>query len=172
MSEALKPGLSIRPAVEADARAIVSLHFASVHHFATGFYPQHILDLWSSPPDERRWDRMRRAIASEAEAVVVAECSGMICGFGSVVAAEEELRSLYVDPGFARRGVGSVLLAHLESVALAHGLRQLHLNASLNAVPFYRTHGFEVVRPGVHHLSGGIDMACVAMRKTLSAPAT
>jgi putative acetyltransferase len=164
----MQSNVDVRPAVGNDARALVNLHFASVRHFAAGHYPTEILQLWSTPPDDRRYERMRLAIASDVELVLVAESMGAICGFGSIVATEQELRSLYVDPAFGRRGIGSALLSRLELLAVAKGMRELQLKASLNAEAFYRKRGFKIIRQGLHRLSGGIDMQCLEMRKSLT----
>ena len=164
----MQPRISIWPAIANDASAIAELHFASVHHFAVSVYPSEVLDLWSPAPDERRIKRFHDAIVSDAEVVVTAEVGGSLVGFGTIVPASEELRALYVHPTFAGRGIGSALLAHLESLARKQGNRSLNLKASLNAVEFYRKRGFEVVRPGTHRISADVEMACMEMRKVLS----
>lgn len=162
------PDISIRAAVDSNAEAIVALHFASVRHHGDGLYSPEIIDSWSPPPDERRWARMRCAIASDVEMVLVAEISGEVCGFGAVCAAEGHLRALYVHPAFGRRGVGSAILSRLESLAIAKGAAQLRLDASLNAEAFYHNRGFEAVERAVHRLSSGVEMVCVVMRKQLA----
>ena len=59
MRHAMQPRVGVRAAVEGDAKAIVSLHFASVRHYAAGFYAAEIIQLWSPPPGVRRWDRSK-----------------------------------------------------------------------------------------------------------------
>jgi putative acetyltransferase len=162
------PVVDIRPATVADAVAIIDLHFAAVHQTAAGFYAKAVLDSWSRPPDEARYEHMRRAVAKGEEVFIVAEdASGMI-GFGSIVPTLEELRAVYVHPRAGRRGVGSRILSHLEQLALERGVRQLRMDASINAEAFYKRAGYEVVERDVHRLSSGHEMACVKMRKNLT----
>ena len=85
-------------------------------------YPKEVLDAWSGEPGEARFARMRQAIGSSDELVLVAEDGQRVIGFGSVVLSLEELRSLYVHPDTWRRGVGAVLLAELERLATGRGL--------------------------------------------------
>jgi putative acetyltransferase len=40
--------------------------------------------------------------------------------------------------------------------------------ASINAEAFYRRAGYEFVERGVHRLGGGVEMACVRMKKHLT----
>jgi hypothetical protein len=47
-------------------------------------------------------------------------------------------------------------------------VRQLHLDASLNAELFYLAMGYEVVERGEHVLNSGQAMACVRMAKDLT----
>lgn len=160
--------IGVRRAVEADAERIVELHYAAVHRTASAFYPAEILDRWSSPPGEGRWKFTRQAIASEDEVILAAEIEGVICGFGVVVPANEELRALYVHPDFGGRGVGSAILLRLEGIASERGVKRLQLDSSLNAEGFYRKHGYVVLGYGVHKLTGGVEMPCVKMTRALS----
>jgi N-acetylglutamate synthase-like GNAT family acetyltransferase len=52
------------------------------------------------------------------------------------------IRAFFVDPAFARRGVGGAILAACEQAAVAAGFRELALMATLPGVPFYEAAGF------------------------------
>jgi len=157
--------VGIRPAIPADAVAIIDLHFAAVHDTAAVSYPREILDEWSRSPSEARYQRIREAIANGEELFVVAETASGVVGFGSILSSQEELHAVYVHPAVARRGIGSQILAELERLAIERGVRQLKLSASLNAEAFYRRAGYEVIERGVLRLSPDIEMACVKMKK-------
>ena len=160
--------IALRRAVSTDAQAIARIHFAAVHSgTAVDFYPREILFNWSPEPNEIRIERYIRAIESGRELFIVAEIDNSPRGFGSIFPELSELRSLYVDPAFARGGIGSAILCRLEELAVERGVRQLKLDSSLNAEPFYLCHGFESVERGLHKLSGGMVMGCVVMRKPL-----
>ncbi|MCO6441650.1 MAG: GNAT family N-acetyltransferase [Nitrococcus mobilis] len=87
---------------------------------------------------------------------------------GSIAPRLHELRAVYVDPRVGRCGIGGRILEELERLALAHGIPALHLDSSVNAEAFYSQNGYEVVEKGVHRLSGGAEMACVRMKKSLT----
>lgn len=52
------------------------------------------------------------------------------------------IRAFFVDPAFARRGVGAAILAACEQAATNAGFRELALMATLPGVPFYEAAGF------------------------------
>lgn len=160
--------VNIRPAIVADAIAIIDLHFAAVHQTASRFYPPEVLNSWSTQPDETRYDHIRRALEKGEELFVVAEDASEVIGFGSIVPLLQELRALYVHPRAGRRGVGSAILRRLEQLAIERGVLQLQLDASINAEAFYSRAGYEILERGVHRLRSGCEMACVKMNKSLS----
>ncbi len=77
-----------------------------------------------------------------------------------------EVRSVYVHPDFARRGVASVLLMHVERQAKAAGVSELRLLATFNAVQFYRNHGFAARGAGTLEI-GSTSLPGIAMSKSL-----
>jgi len=159
--------IQVRSASEADAEAIIQTHFDAVHQTASAFYPAEVLDSWSRRPDESRYLQVRQAIAKGHELFVVAEDGFGVVGFGSIVPTLQELTAVYVHPRRARRGVGAMILEHLERLALTHHCTQLQMDASVNAEAFYRGHGYEVVERGVHRLASGLEMACTRLNKFL-----
>jgi putative acetyltransferase len=58
-------------------------------------------------------------------------------------------------------------LRALEAMAAAAGCDQLHLSASLNAVPFYQSAGFVRIRDEAYPPSSGIRLDSVFMEKHL-----
>jgi putative acetyltransferase len=73
----------------------------------------------------------------------VAEVNGTVVGWGAIHV--DRLEGLYTDPAFAGRGVGTELLALLESLMQARGIPAITAKASANAVKFYRRRGYEPV---------------------------
>jgi hypothetical protein len=100
--------VTVRPAVAADAKAIIDLHFAAVHRTASTSNPPEVLDSWSRPPDETRYQQMRDAIAGGDEVVVVAEAPSGIVAFGSIVPRLRELRAVLEIPGFSGDAIEAV----------------------------------------------------------------
>ena len=79
-----------------------------------------------------------------------------------------EVGALFVLPGFIGRGIGGQMLEHLEQVALALGIEEVVLDATLNAADFYRSRGYEGSEQSIYHSPTGLDLACIPMVKRLS----
>jgi hypothetical protein len=62
-----------------------------------------------------------------------------------------------------RRDIGRAMMQHLERVARDFGVQHLMLDASLNAVDFYRSQGFQGDAVGSYHSPRGITLECVPM---------
>lgn len=67
------------------------------------------------------------------------------------------IRAFFVDPAFARSGVGSAILCACEAAATAAGFRRLELMATLPGVPFYVAAGYRAL-PAVTVAAGGCDV--------------
>ena len=57
---------------------------------------------------------------------------------------EAQVRFMAVDPTATRQGLGTILLAALESRGAQMGAQSIVLNAREQAIPFYRKHGYAV----------------------------
>ena len=61
-----------------------------------------------------------------------------------------KVRAIFVHPNFARRGLGSLILARVEAEAWAAGFRRYEMGSTLTGVPLYQLKGYvEVERIGV-----------------------
>ena len=150
----------LRPDEDATFRKI---HHAAVHGLAAGHYPQTILDSWSRPMREGEGVQPRR----DGQIRLVAELDGQPVGIGALFPDKSELDAVYVLPSAVRKGVGTALVREIERIAIERGVKRLHLDASLNAEPFYLATGYEAVERGEHVLNSGQRMACVRMAKDL-----
>lgn len=99
---------------------------------------------------------------------MVAEDAGGIAGFGQLNRASGEVDAVYVLPERQGEGVGRALLRSLEGAARATGLKRLHLSATLNAVPFYKSAGYVGEGDTVHRLPTGVELECLRMSKELA----
>lgn len=81
-----------------------------------------------------------------------------------------KIRAFFVDPGEARRGIGSLLLERCEKEAVAHGFLHAELMATLPGVKLYAARGY-VGAATVHFDVGqGETIEFVPMRKALIPP--
>jgi GNAT superfamily N-acetyltransferase len=77
------------------------------------------------------------------------------------------IRAFFVDPSWARRGLGTLLLAACESAAARAGYRRLELMATLSGVALYEARGFTAHGAVRHQLSEDIELVFVPMSKSL-----
>ena len=152
---------TIRPATSADADALCALHKASVRALCLGAYTAEEIEAWLR---EREPAGFRHAMTKGGETILVAEHDGSVAGFASI--KEAMLFSLYVDPADGR-GAGQALLQAAEDEVRRRGATALSLQSTLNAVPFYRKHGYMREARSTRRL-GGRDLAVLDMIKSLS----
>lgn len=153
-------GLHLRPARESDRRTLWRIHTQAVEALCVGVYAPHEVSTWVRllrPEGYLRPDKPRT--------VLVAERGRRTVAFGQVDTRAGELEALYVVPDEVGQGVGSTLLAALESAAWNAGVPLLGLDASLNAEAFYRRHGYVWMHAARRPLTPDVQLACVRMQK-------
>ena len=174
---------SLRPARRADVPAIASLIARSVHGLQAGDY-----DAAQREGALGSVFGVDRQLIADGTYFVVEAQSGLAgCGgwsrratlYGSDDATVRDasllrpgidaarIRAFFVDPAFARQGIGSRLMRASEAAARAEGFPALELMATLTGVALYRAHGFVAVEPGEALLANGAVMPMVRMRKAL-----
>ncbi|WP_163270015.1 GNAT family N-acetyltransferase [Chelativorans alearense] len=96
---------------------------------------------------------------------------GYASGLGDSPQAEAlpTVRSVFVAPAAARRGVASSIMARVERDALDHGVRELALTATLPGVALYERLGYRASASELLALDDGCSFACVSMTKRLGA---
>ena len=78
------------------------------------------------------------------------------------------VRSVFVDPSVARRGVGSAIMRRVEADAARSGIRHLALTATLSGVALYAQKlGYRAVAAAGIDLGDGARLGCVKMEKLL-----
>jgi len=88
-------------------------------------------------------------------------------GSGTEAVGTAKIRAIFVHPGWARRGLGSLILKHVEARAEASGFRRLEMGSTLTGVPLYSLRGYrETERMGIA-LPNGETLAVVKMVKAL-----
>jgi GNAT superfamily N-acetyltransferase len=78
-----------------------------------------------------------------------------------------KIRAFFVDPDHARRGIGTLLLAHCERAARAHGFARCELMATLPGVRLYEARGYRRGPVVLHPLGEGITIPFVPMARDL-----
>ena len=78
------------------------------------------------------------------------------------------VRSVFVDPAVARRGVASAIMWRVEEDAVAQGVRLLGLTATLSGVPLYQRLGYQVEEATQIMFPDQTRFGCVKMKKSLA----
>src|SRR5215210_3899880 len=93
--------------------------------------------------------RLRALIGSPSASFLVASSDERLVGYALVLTRRDSsaarLYSLAVDPGFARTGIGAVLLGAAEAAARARGANALRLEVrgdNAGAIRFYEKRGY------------------------------
>ena len=81
-----------------------------------------------------------------------------------------KIRAMYVDPDFARQGIGSLIMALCEAAARDAGFARAEMMATLAGVPLYRAHGYAELEPVEAMTREGIVIPLIRMGKSLRAP--
>jgi GNAT superfamily N-acetyltransferase len=131
---------AIRHAVISDATAACEVVRRSIIELCYGDHHDDpdILAAWlanKTPANFERW------IVSEQHIAIAAEIDGALVGFG-LLNLQGTIALLYVSPDARLRGVSKGLLAALEREAIVAGVRELKLESSLTAQPFYSRFGY------------------------------
>ena len=79
-----------------------------------------------------------------------------------------KVRAIFVHPEFARRGLGSLILAHVEAAAIAAGFRRFEMGSTLTGVPLYRLKGYVETERIAVPLGNGEVLPVVRMVKVVS----
>ena len=171
----------IRKATPADLAEIERVMRASMSGLGTGFYDETQVASavrYIAVPDRQLIDdRTYFVIEEDAR---IAACGGwskrrkLFSGPSSQDALEgwldpetepARVRAMFVDPAYARRGLGRLILEASEEDARLAGFRTCELMATLPGVPLYTACGYEPVEEVTIELPDGVRLGCVRMRR-------
>ena len=80
-----------------------------------------------------------------------------------------KVRAIFVHPAFARRGLGSLILATVEAAARAAGFTHYEMGSTLTGVPLYRLKGYVEIERIAVPLPNGEALPVVKMVKNANA---
>lgn len=141
-------GIRLRPARPGDAPALAELHVRVWRDTYSGMAPAEAVTALDVP---RRLARWREVLDDPGQIALVAEAGEILAGFGLagppgdwVFGDRGEVKYLYVDRSFARRGIGRRLLIALARELEARGCSGLGLGVVAGndpAIAFYEALG-------------------------------
>ena len=155
--------IALRPYLSADAKRCAEIFRASIEELAAEDYDADQREAWASRADDEQAFGARLLGALTLLAVIDRE----VVGFASLKDGEE-IDMLFVDPEFARQGVGRALIEALTKLAQARGAKRLTTEASDVAKPLFGRQGFAAQKRNIVR-KGDQWLANTTMTKTLGA---
>lgn len=171
-------GFSLRPAVLCDVVVLVALHADALRHLSSAYY------------DKRQIEAGLRHIGTLDPALIdagtyfVAVSDDEIIGCGGWMPAGQlvgcgkpngndigagtnaaAIRSVFVSPAHAGKGIASVIMKHTEAHARAAGYDVFELLSTLNAMTFYVRHQYRPVQAENIEMPGGLILPAIKMLK-------
>ena len=140
---------ALRPYLPSDAARCAAIFRASIEALTGDDYDDDQRRAWAATADDAAAFGARLAKAL----TLVATVSGEPAGFGSLKGTDV-IDMLYVDPEFARRGVGALLIDALTRLASGRGAKQLTSEVSDTARASFEKQGFVAQRRNLVQLDG------------------
>jgi putative acetyltransferase len=154
---------ALRPFLPADAARCATIFRASIEALTGEDYDDDQRRAWAARADDVAAFGARLGNAL----TLIATISGEPVGFGSLKGADV-IDMLYVDPEFARRGVGAMLIDALTRLSKGRGAKQLTSEVSDTARASFEKQGFVAQRRNLIQLDGEW-LANTTMAKSLAA---
>lgn len=178
---AMKAGLgtiNIRKAVETDMDDIYRVHTTAIQNTCSSHYSPDEVHAWVSRQEPHRYLPFIR----RGEIVIAEARDEKVLGFGHCIpdtvldqGREDQvsyravqIKGLFVDPEYNRKGVGGSLMKHLEKTASEQGAETLTVLSTLNAVEFYGKCGFDPLEIIKHQVSDKVHLQSRKMIKKLA----
>jgi putative acetyltransferase len=161
MAQAL-PKPALRPFLAEDTAVLAAIFAASIEELTGDDYNEAQQEAWASAADQE--DQFGKRLASELTLVATLQNSPV--GFAALKGADH-IDMLYVHPGAAGQGVGSMLTDALEKLAGGRGAKSLTVDASDNAQEFFAKRGYVAKQRNTVTVNGEW-LANTTMQKTLA----
>jgi putative acetyltransferase len=155
--------VALRPYVPTDVKRCAEIFRSSIEELAAEDYGEEQREAWAARADDEQAFGARLAEALTLLAVI----DGAIAGFASLKGADE-IDMLFVEPEFARQGVGRTLVDALTRLGQARGAKRLTTEASDVAKPLFERQGFTAQKRNLVRI-GDEWLANTTMTKTLGA---
>ncbi len=150
--------MQIRKAQPTDIKQITAIQVESLERLCAKDYRDRDLQvLVRSKQRDRNWN----------ETIFVAETDAGVVGFCALSNISPFIQAVFVHPDWTRQGIASELIAALEAEAVERQIKRLIVNSSLTAAPFYRVHGYQVVKARHQIWVGWHAIPCIKMQKQL-----
>ena len=157
----LMPNPALRPFLPADVPMLAAIFVAAIQELTGDDYSEVQQEAWAAVAEDEV--AFGKKLASEL--TLIATVQNAPVGFASLK-GNDHIEMLYVHPSVAGQGVGAMLCDALEKLAGARGSKTLSVDASDNALDFFRKRGY-VARQRNSVTLNGEWLANTTMQKAL-----
>jgi putative acetyltransferase len=161
MGQAL-PKAALRPFLGQDTPMLAAIFVAAIEELTGEDYSEAQQQAWAGVADDE--EKFGKRLASELTLIATLQNSPV--GFAALKGADH-IDLLYVHPGAAGQGVGSMLCEALEKLAGGRGAKALTVDASDNAEGFFAKRGYVAKQRNTVTVNGEW-LANTTMQKTLA----
>jgi putative acetyltransferase len=155
------PKPAMRPLLAEDIPVLAAIFAAAIEELTGDDYSEAQREAWASAADDE--DQLGKRLAGQLTLVATLQNSPV--GFASLKGADH-IDMLYVHPGAAGQGVGSMLSEALEKLAGGRGAKSLTVEVSDNATEFFSRRGYVAKQRNTVTVNGEW-LANTTMQKTL-----
>jgi putative acetyltransferase len=156
------PKAALRPYLASDAPMLAAIFVAAIQELTGDDYSEAQQEAWATAAEDE--DAFGKKLAGEL--TLIATMQNAPVGFASLKGADH-IDMIYVHPSVAGQGVGAMLIDALEKLAGARGAKALSVDASDNAIDFFRKRGY-VAKQRNSVTVNGEWLANTTMQKTLA----
>lgn len=156
------PSFALRPFLAEDTPLLAEIFRASIEELAADDYSEGARQAWASAADDE--EAFAKRLADQL--TLIATMDSVPVGFASL-ANNETIDLIYVHPGVAGRGAGTMLVDALEKLSTARGAKRLTADVSDSAEDFFKKRGFTPQQRNTV-LRGGEWLANTTMEKALA----
>ena len=161
MGQAL-PKPALRPLLAEDTPMLAAIFVASIHELTGDDYSEAQQEAWAAAAEDEAAFGNKLA----GQLTLIATIQGAPAGFASLKGADH-IDMLYIHPSVAGHGVASMLVEALEKLAGGRGAKNLTVDASDTAEPFFRKRGYVAMQRNTVTFNGEW-LANTTMQKTLA----
>jgi putative acetyltransferase len=155
------PKAALRPFLPADVPMLAAIFVAAIQELTSDDYGEAQQEAWAAVAEDEAAFGKKLA----GELTLIATVQNAPVGFASL-RGNDHIEMLYVHPSVAGQGVGAMLCDALEKLAHARGTKSLSVDASDNALDFFRKRGY-VARQRNSVTLNGEWLANTTMQKAL-----
>ena len=153
--------ITIRKALEKDSDAIWEVRSKAIKGISQNFYSKEEVEIWYHNDRPQNFEEVITNLDW-----LVAFLEDRIIGTGFIDISSAEIGAIFVDPNYQRMRVGRRILDELEIIAKNKRIATLYLDATLSAVDFYKSSGYQCIERSTCQL-GNIKLVSQKMKKSI-----